>query len=543
MPDEKRTAGSSSCSMKADEFSAGGKRRLYEKMLKRQSLKIVLASPISSKAFFVVGNKIFSTGRDSSNMPTPLQVSLPEGELIKQFAISEYHDGVIENEWIVTRYGRLYVRSPFLLEQDSFQRVILPNDEQVGEIHNSSTEPYLRTLCGKLYMLRSSSSLGDDCSRIKLERVLIPNEELVKCGHTTIGGGCFILTQENKLYAWKDNIQRHVQLLLVRLPDNKQVERVFCGESHAFALSNDNTLFGVGDNDLCQLGCGDNQNRNMWQKIDIPNNEQIEQVIAPRDNSFMLTRDEKGDNKLYACGENRQGQLGLGDNQNKSVWQKINIPNDEQIEQIISSGDNSFILTRDNKGKNKLYACGENRLGQLGLGNSEHQNLFQQIKLPEQEIPSGVITNGVSTFVTSTTDKIYACGGNLRGVLAVGDNEGMHCSPLPIKEQVFKEAQLTEELKIKISGILGKQPTAQVLGSNDRYEVSERSTPKQPVAIQKKLDFFELKNKKYASQSSSGSNDLSFFSKRLREKSDKKKKAEEEEKKQAEQKKSVRIVH
>src|SRR5262249_10130259 len=146
----------------------------------------------------------------------------------------------------------------------------------------------------------------------------------------------------------------------VELPENKQVKSIFCGNFHTFVVSEDNILYSCGQNDNGQLGLSDNQNRNTFQKVTIPNNEEIKQVIISDETTFILTTN----NSLYACGENDKGQLGLSDNQNRNTFQKVTIPDNEEIKQIVTSKENSFILTKNNN----LYACGENRLGQLGLG-------------------------------------------------------------------------------------------------------------------------------------------------------------------------------
>jgi len=84
--------------------------------------------------------------------------------------------------------------------------------------------------------------------------------------------------------------------------------------------------------------------------------------------------------KLYAWGDNDQGQLGLANNDNQNTPQAVLLPEGELAAQIFKNGSSIFCLTQSGH----LYAWGENNSGQLGLGLDEHQNTPQRICLSEE---------------------------------------------------------------------------------------------------------------------------------------------------------------
>jgi alpha-tubulin suppressor-like RCC1 family protein len=91
-------------------------------------------------------------------------------------------------------------------------------------------------------------------------------------------------------------------------------------------------------------------------------------VIAGSNHTFQKGTVD-GQDKLYACGQNKYGQLGLGHTERVNQWTEVTMPKDFMIEQVIAEGQCNFL-----KGKDKLYACGWNCEGQLGLGDRRNRN-------------------------------------------------------------------------------------------------------------------------------------------------------------------------
>ena len=69
----------------------------------------------------------------------------------------------------------------------------------------------------------------------------------------------------------------------------------------------------------------------------------------------------KNDGTLWGCGRNNYGQLGLGDNTNRTTFTEI-ITNADDIKLVYCGGNHTLILKNDGT----LWGCGCNTFGQLG---------------------------------------------------------------------------------------------------------------------------------------------------------------------------------
>jgi X-linked retinitis pigmentosa GTPase regulator len=71
-----------------------------------------------------------------------------------------------------------------------------------------------------------------------------------------------------------------------------------------------------------QLGLGDKQGRDTyckWQRAAVPG--VVREVVAGTKHSLLLL--ETGE--VYGCGDNRDGQLGLGDREDRNTWRLTRI--------------------------------------------------------------------------------------------------------------------------------------------------------------------------------------------------------------------------
>ena len=97
----------------------------------------------------------------------------------------------------------------------------------------------------------------------------------------------------------------------------------------------------------------------------------IKQIVCGANHSMLTTKDS-----VYACGNNCYGQLGLGDEVDRNTFTLIpNTPSN--IKQIQSGNYYSMLLTDDDT----VYACGGNHEGQLGLGDNNERNTFTQVQV------------------------------------------------------------------------------------------------------------------------------------------------------------------
>ena len=188
--------------------------------------------------------------------------------------------------------------------------------------------------------------------------------------------------------------------------------RVSTGTS--FLLSDSGQLYACGWNSYGQLGLGDTAERSTFVPVKGVKKGTVREMWVSRSTSFLLT----DGGQLYACGWNGDGQLGLGDEAERSTFEPV-----EGIEGTVRemwlSGNTSFLLTDGGQ----LYACGWNSYGQLGLGDTAERSTFEPVKgIKKGMVREMWVSDGGSTsFLLSDGGQLYACGRNDRGQLGLGD--------------------------------------------------------------------------------------------------------------------------
>ena len=156
------------------------------------------------------------------------------------------------------------------------------------------------------------------------------------------------------------------------------IKSVYCGGGYTLILKNDGTLWGSGNNEYGQLGLGDTTNRNVFTQI-TTNTDNIKSIYY----GYYYTLILKNDNTLWGCGVNSSGQLGLEDKNNITTFTMIN-SNPGNIKSIYCGINHTLILQNDGT----LYGCGTNSNGQLGLGDTNNRNIFTKITTNTDDIKS-----------------------------------------------------------------------------------------------------------------------------------------------------------
>lgn len=113
-------------------------------------------------------------------------------------------------------------------------------------------------------------------------------------------------------------------------------------------------------------------------------------------------------NRIFACGWNNKGQLGLGDSQDRSKFEEVSLDlqTDEAVLQMSCGWDSSAILTSSNR----LFVCGGNSFNQIGMEDTKENVLRpQQLVLPEGAKALAVQLS-MRQIVIRTADRIYISG-------------------------------------------------------------------------------------------------------------------------------------
>lgn len=110
--------------------------------------------------------------------------------------------------------------------------------------------------------------------------------------------------------------------------------------------------------------------------------------------------------KLYSWGRNETGQLGLGNTDRQDIPQLVETLEDHNIVAVSCGRRHTLFLTDEGK----VFACGENKMGQLGLGNQS-----EQVLLPTQIQYSGapirrIACGGEFSVISDINGNVYSFG-------------------------------------------------------------------------------------------------------------------------------------
>jgi len=195
---------------------------------------------------------------------------------------------------------------------------------------------------------------------------------------------------------------------------NIHVKDIVIGEEgHVVILTNDSIHIYQPGYQLSKMPLGE-----------IPINASFQKIVMGTGNILVLT----DEGKLYGVGDNTFGALGLHKDTRRvtSFVRLFSELGDVCIKEVASLGHRTMLLTKDGK----LYGCGANESGALGIPScySESSRLFYLSEIPLGEIPENAVIQQITlgpenTFVVTDSGYMYGCGVNRYGELGIGDTK------------------------------------------------------------------------------------------------------------------------
>jgi alpha-tubulin suppressor-like RCC1 family protein len=198
---------------------------------------------------------------------------------------------------------------------------------------------------------------------------------------------------------------------------------VALGERHTLLLREDGKLYSCGWNQYGQLGLENgNGASNVLYPKQVVLHETVTEIAAGRGSSYFLTESKN----VYVAGTNYDGQLCLGDREDRNTptlmdpFQKDDgLDGSKREVQAVTAGKSSlYLLLSDGQ----VFACGENTHGQLGLGDLNSTSVDVPTLIPLQDVVS--IFSGptsFSAFFVHGNGTVHSVGYNGGGELGVGD--------------------------------------------------------------------------------------------------------------------------
>ncbi len=178
----------------------------------------------------------------------------------------------------------------------------------------------------------------------------------------------------------------------------------------AMGIKSDGTLWGWGRSNLGQLGTGTATRTAPYQVLTtVPSSIATDwESVQIGYGNHVLGRRQDG--SLWGWGYNNNGQLGLGDNNNKTMPYLIGDGTDTWIDYSVG---NNFSLGIKTNGT--LWGWGVNSSGQLGLGDTVLRAIPAQVGTNTNWVRCWCARTSNTSFAQNSLGEIYTFGQNTNG--------------------------------------------------------------------------------------------------------------------------------
>ncbi|KAJ5067811.1 regulator of chromosome condensation [Anaeramoeba ignava] len=293
------------------------------------------------------------------------------------------------------------------------------NEKQIKQISSSFFSTIFLFKNGKAIEYLKDSNQNP--SKIQIEE----NIQKVTVGYQNEA----ILTKEGNVFAKgkdidPDNPNEFINISsLIEDTNDRIIQDIVSGENSIYLLTSNQNVYGIGSNELGQLGLYSKTLNETEKPILIMKN--VSKIFSGIDSKhvFLLNSNQE----LFGCGYNEYAQLGLGESRKQETKiQKLtkiqNIPKGEIIDiQCGTSHSIMFIENQNQNPKRKLYSCGNYRFN--GLDKYKHTNEFTEIKSSLFENDDNILdfsVGNIHTLILTSKEKLIGFGNNNFGQLGTG---------------------------------------------------------------------------------------------------------------------------
>jgi len=298
---------------------------------------------------------------------------------------------------------------------------------------------------------------------------------------------------QSQVYAWGANKFGQLGLghdndvnrpTLLPFPDslaNWTLNSIVCRGSNFFAIfqnaQGQSQVYAWGTNGFGQLGLGHNNDVNRPTLLPFPGslaNWTLNNMVASEASTFAIFQNAQGQKQVYAWGDNRFGQLGLGHNNDVSCPTLLPFPDSLAhwtLNNMVAGGASTFAIFQNAQGQKQVYAWGYNRFGQLGLGHDNDVNRPTLLPFPDS-LANWTLNNIVcgsgkgsffAIFQNQEQKQMYAWGYNPYGELGLGHNNSVHT---PTLIPFFKGATGPGQLPLQKRKILNSLSSSSAVTSS-----------------------------------------------------------------------------
>ncbi|MCB4791590.1 MAG: carboxypeptidase regulatory-like domain-containing protein [Elusimicrobia bacterium] len=190
---------------------------------------------------------------------------------------------------------------------------------------------------------------------------------------------------------------------------------ISCGSSYTLGIMTDGSLWAWGNNSNGQLGLGDKNDRRTPTRVGTDTNWFIVSCNGRGDTNGNedFTVAIKSDGSLWAWGSNYYGQLGLSDTNDRYVPTQVGTTADWAT---VYAG---YARTLAIKNDGTLWSCGLNNWGQLGLNDIVARYVLTKVGTAANW--SSVSGGNAFSMATRTDNTLWVWGFNNENELGLGD--------------------------------------------------------------------------------------------------------------------------
>ena len=186
------------------------------------------------------------------------------------------------------------------------------------------------------------------------------------------------------------------------------VQSVAAGENHTLILKDDGTLWGAGDSTNGELGMGGGKLQVFTQlKAGGSPLSGVKALAAGNNTSFFIA----SDGSLWASGYNYYGELGMGNRDAQLSFTKVESAG-QNVKALAAGMRHTVLLKEDGT----LWAAGYNFNGQLGLGDTDDRTTFTEVKDAGTGIVA-VAAGSYHTVILKSDGSVWTAGSNYWGQL------------------------------------------------------------------------------------------------------------------------------
>uniref|UniRef100_A0A0G4FK30 EGF-like domain-containing protein n=1 Tax=Chromera velia CCMP2878 TaxID=1169474 RepID=A0A0G4FK30_9ALVE len=202
------------------------------------------------------------------------------------------------------------------------------------------------------------------------------------------------------------------------------------GQEHTTVVDGSGNVLAAGSNQFGQLGLGDNTDRSQFTLL--PSVSSIVSGCA-----YFHTVLVNSTGAALVVGQNDYGQLGLGDSTDRNALENLSNSSPLSGESVVGAACGKYsTLMWTSSGK--LFAWGD---GQYGLGSTSDFNTPQEVSSLNTETVVGAATDEDSSLAWTSDGKLFSWGRNDRGQLGLGHTSQMSTpSQVTVSGETIKSA-------------------------------------------------------------------------------------------------------